>query len=145
MTENFFVSTDKTLIQIERVHKFLSEKAYWCLGVPKDVVKKAIDNSICFGVYQRSDSAQVGFARVVTDKASFAWLADVYIEEAYRGQGLSKLLMNNIMMHPDLQNLRRFLLATSDAHGLYRQFGFKVTETPDRYMEIKKNDIYRKQ
>ena len=144
--QNILISTDKSLLDISKIHRFLSVEAYWSIGVPKSVVEKAISNSLCFGVYDQSESkkVQVGFARIVSDFASFAWLCDVYIEKSYRGMGLSKFLMTCVTAHPDLQNLRRLCLATKDAHSLYKQFGFKVTESPENWMEIKDNDIYKK-
>jgi GNAT superfamily N-acetyltransferase len=142
----FSISTDKTLLQVEAVHSFLSTKAYWSLGIPVSTLHKAIDGSICFGLYHDTLNGllQIGFARVVTDYATFAWLCDVYVEEAYRGQGLSKWLVESIRNHPDLQGLRRFCLTTKDAQTLYSQFGFEVTKTPEFWMEIKDNDIYKK-
>ena len=140
----YFVSDNKSLLQIDRIHNFLSTKAYWCLGIPKPVVEKAIDASICFGVYQNKSNNQVGFARVVTDKATFAWLCDVYVEDEHRNNGLAKRLMVFIKTHPDLQSLRRFCLTTKDAHWLYESFDFQITKTPNAWMEIKDNDIYQK-
>lgn len=128
------ISTDPSRLQPAAIHAYLT-RSYWSPGVPQDVVARAIANSMCFGVYL--DDAQVGFARVVTDKASFAWLADVYILEEHRGQGLSKRLVETILAHPELQGLRRFLLGTKDAHGLYAQFGFRPLAAPDRLMEIR--------
>jgi GNAT superfamily N-acetyltransferase len=101
-----------------------------------------VENSLCFGVYYRGDS-QVGFARIITDYATIAYLGDVFILPEHRGQGLSKLLVGEIMAHPDLQGLRRWMLLTSDAHGLYRQYGWKTIVNPDRYMEIANPDIYK--
>jgi len=142
--DNFDISTDKSLLQIDRIHKFLSQEAYWCLGVPKTVVVKAIEGSLCFGVYDRSGGiTQIGYARLVTDKATFAWLCDVYIENEYRGTGLSKWLMECVLAHPELQGLRRICLATKDAHKLYEQYGFEITKTPGNWLEIKDNDIYK--
>src|ERR1700761_6555580 len=128
------ISTDPSRLQLEAIHAYLT-RSYWSPGVPMEVVARAIANSMCFGLYL--GDAQVGFARVVTDKASFAYLADVYVLEAHRGQGLSKRLVETILAHPELQGLRRFLLATKDAHGLYAQFGFKPLAAPDRMMEIR--------
>jgi GNAT superfamily N-acetyltransferase len=128
------ISTDPSRLQPAAIHAYLT-RSYWSPGVPRDVVARAIANSLCFGVYL--GEAQVGFARIVTDKASFAWLADVYVLEAHRGQGLSKRLVETILAHPDLQGLRRLLLATKDAHGLYAQFGFRPLAAPDRMMEIR--------
>lgn len=126
------ISTDPSRLQLDSIHAFLT-RSYWSPGIPKDVVARGIANSMCFGLYQ--GEAQVGFARVITDNATFAYLADVYVVEAHRGQGLSKRLVEQILAHPELTGLRRFLLATSDAHGLYAQFGFKPLAVPDRMME----------
>jgi N-acetylglutamate synthase-like GNAT family acetyltransferase len=140
----FFISHDKSLLQVEKIHQFLSTEAYWCLGIPKEVVQKSIESSLCFGVYENKSKSQVGFARVVTDKATFAWLCDVYIEAEYRKRGLSRRLMETIKAHPDLQNLRRFCLTTRDAHDVYNPFGFEVTKTPTYWMEIKDPTIYQR-
>ena len=134
------ISTDPSRLQLDAIHACLT-RSYWSPGVPRDVVARAIAHSMCFGIYL--DEAQVGFARVVTDKATFAYLADVYVLEEHRGQGLSKRLVETIQAHPDLQGLRRFLLATRDAHGLYAQFGFRPLAAPDRMMEIHDPDAYR--
>ena len=128
------ISTDPSRLQLDAIHAYLT-RSYWSPGVPKDVVARAIANSLCFGIHL--GESQVGFARVVTDKASFAYLADVYVLEAHRGQGLSKRLVGEILAHPELQGLRRVLLATADAHGLYAQFGFTALAAPDRMMEIR--------
>lgn len=137
--DGYSVSTDKNRLQIERIHRHLSTEAYWCLGIPEITVRKAIEGSLCFGLYKETGgkNLQIGFARVVTDQATFAWLCDVYIDKEERGKGLSKNLMSCIMSHPDLQNLRRFCLATRGTHGLYEKFGFQVTKTPEYWMEIK--------
>ena len=128
------ISTDPSRLQLESIHAYLT-RSYWSPGIPKDVVARGIANSMCFGIYQ--GESQVGFARVITDKASFAYLADVYVLEEHRGQGLSKRLVGEILAHPELQGLRRVLLATADAHGLYAQFGFKGLAAPDRMMEVR--------
>ena len=128
------ISTDPSRLQLDPIHAYLT-RSYWSPGIPKDVVARAIANSMCFGIYL--GDVQVGFARVVTDKSSFAYLADVYVLEEHRGQGLSKRLVETIQAHPDLQGLRRFLLATRDAHGLYAQFGFKPLAAPERVMELR--------
>ena len=141
--DNFLISTDKSLLQIARIHKFLSQDSYCCQGIPESFVARAIENSLCFGVYN-ANKEQIGFARVVTDYTGFAWLCDVYIEAQERGHGLSKWLVSCVKTHPNLQNLRRFCLATKDAHELYKQFGFEVTKNPENWMEIKDNDIYKK-
>ena len=128
------ISTDPSRLQLDAIHAWLT-RSYWSPGIPKDVVARGIANSLCFGIHL--GESQVGFARVVTDKASFAYLADVYVLEEHRGQGLSKRLVGEILAHPDLQGLRRVLLATADAHGLYAQFGFQALAAPDRMMEIR--------
>ena len=128
------ISTDPSRLQLDAIHAYLT-RSYWSPGIPRDVVARAIAHSMCFGLYQ--GESQVGFARVVTDKASFAYLADVYVLEAHRGQGLSKRLVGEILAHPDLQGLRRFLLATADAHGLYSQFGFNALARPQNMMELR--------
>lgn len=143
--QTFLISTESRKMQTQRVHKYLSEESYWAKLIPYSVVDKAIQNSLCFGVFAPDlGGLQVGFARVITDRATFAYLCDVYIEESYRGRGLSLWLMEVIMAYPDLQKLRRFLLATVGTHDLYRKFGFEVTATPERWMEIKNPDIYKK-
>ena len=134
------ISTDRQRIDIATVHAFLTQ-SYWSPGIPREVVERAIANSLCFGVYHGAQ--QVGFARVVTDKATFAYLADVFILESHRGNGLSKWLMGFITGHEELQGLRRFLLATKDAHGLYAQFGFEALANPSLIMESLKPDVYR--
>jgi protein-tyrosine-phosphatase/GNAT superfamily N-acetyltransferase len=136
---NAVVSTDPARLDMDVIYGFLSS-AYWCEGIPRETLERAIRNSICFGVYV--DSAQVGFARVITDRATFGYLGDVFILESHRGRGLSKLLMETVMSHPDLQGLRRFSLATRDAHGLYAQFGFKPPRMPQRLMEILDPGVY---
>ena len=128
------ISTDPSRLQLDAIHAYLS-RSYWSPGIPRDIVARAIAHSMCFGLYQ--GESQVGFARVVTDKASFAYLADVYVLEAHRGQGLSKRLVGAILAHPDLQGLRRFLLATADAHGLYAQFGFHALARAQNMMELR--------
>ena len=118
ISENGFIFSDKKeLLDIGAIHRYLSEASYWAKNIPLETVKRSIENSLCFGIYKNQE--QVGFARWVTDKATFAWLCDVYIEEGYRGLGLSKKLMSFMIFHPDLQGLRRYQLATLDAHGLY--------------------------
>jgi N-acetylglutamate synthase-like GNAT family acetyltransferase len=128
---NYLISTDKSKIDIDYVHRFLSQ-SYWSPGVPVQVVKKAMKGSLCFGVYHKNK--QIGYARIVTDKATFAYLADVFIDENYRGKGLGKWLVETILAHPHLQGLRRILLATKDAHKLYEQCGFTSINNPERYM-----------
>ena len=135
------ISTDKSLLNKKVIHEFISN-SYWAKEIPMEILELSIENSICFGVYE--NDVQVGFARVVTDKATFGYLADVFILESHRGKGLSKMLMDAIISHPDLQGLRRFMLATRDAHGLYAQYGFTPVALPDRLMEIVKKDLYLK-
>lgn len=135
------VSTDPTRIDLDYVHGYLSRQSYWAGAVPREVVARSVANALSFGVYA-PDGAQVGFARVVTDKATFAWLADVFIDPDRQGLGLGKGLMDAIVAHPDLQGLRRFMLATADAHGLYERYGFKTIENPERLMAIIRTDLY---
>jgi len=137
---SYEITCDRTRLDIGAIHDFLSQ-AYWSAGIPRAVVERAIENSLCFGVFH--DEHQVGFARVITDKATFAYLADVYILSEHRGKGLSRRLIQEIIQHPDLQGLRRMLLATRDAHGLYEKFGFKPLAAPDRIMEIHDPSVYR--
>src|SRR5215475_1046448 len=133
------ITCDPTRLDIDAIHAFLSQ-SYWSAGIPRAVVERAIANSLCFGVFHGNQ--QVGFARVVTDRATFAYLADVYILPEHRGKGLSRRLMEEVTKHPDLQGLRRMLLATRDAHALYAKFGFKPLAVPERIMEIHNPDVY---
>jgi GNAT superfamily N-acetyltransferase len=142
----FIISTDKHRLDIGSIHQYLSKEAYWSINIPLDIVKRSIENSVCFGMYDTNNQAlpagmeglpagrQVGFARVITDNATFGYLADVFIIKDYRGRGLSKWLMQCMLSHPELQGLRGLLLGTKDAHGLYSQFGFKPLEHPGRFM-----------
>jgi GNAT superfamily N-acetyltransferase len=134
------VSTDRGRLDVELIHRFLREEAYWSRGIPREVVERAIKGSLCFGGYL--DERQVAFARVVTDGATFGYLADVFVVPEYRGQGHAKTLMAAIMAHPRLQGLRRFTLATSDAHGLYAGFGFAAPALPRSLMEKLDPDVY---
>lgn len=142
--KGFSISTDKSKLQRERVHRFLSKEAYWCTEIPMDVVNAAIDHSLCFGLYSEADGAQIGFARVVTDYATFAWICDVYVENEFRDRGLATWLIESVMKHSALQGLRRICLTTKDAHGLYSKHGFEVTKTPASWMEIKDPEIYKR-
>ncbi len=139
--KDYLITTDSALFNLEYIHNFLTH-SYWAQGIPVETVKRSIENSLCFGVFHLHQ--QIGFARMITDKATFAYLADVFIDEAYRGKGLSKWLMEHIMLHPELQGLRRMMLATRDAHGLYAQFGFTPLNYVDRWMNIHRPDIYKK-
>ena len=134
------ISTDKSKLDLQVIHEFLFQ-SYWAKGIPREVVEKSIAGSLCFGLYHNDQ--QIGFARMVTDSATFAYLGDVFVLEPYRGKGLSKWLMQRIMQHPELQGLRRMILATLDAHGLYKQFGFEELSAPDRLMEKLIPNIYQ--
>jgi len=133
------ISTDSARLDVDAIHAFLTQ-SYWSPGIPRTTVARAIANSLCFGVFWQGQ--QVGFARMVTDKTTFAYLCDVYVLEAHRGRGVSKQLMDYVVKHPDLQGLRRMMLATRDAHGLYAQFGFTPLSAPDRIMEVLQPNIY---
>ena len=139
MISEYTFSTEKKKLDSKVIHDFLSN-SYWSKNIPIEIVMRAIENSLCFGVYYQNK--QVGFARVITDYATFGYLADVFILEEHRGKGLSKKLMKNIMNHPQLKGLRGFCLRTRDAHKLYEQFGFSVIKNPERFMEIKRDTIY---
>jgi len=139
--EQFSISTDPARLDVQAIHAYLS-RAYWSEGIPIDIVEKSIKGSLCFGLFD--GSRQIGLARVITDKATFAYLCDVYVLEEYRGKGLGKWLMEAVSSHPDLQNLRRFALVTRDAHGLYEKFGFTALKEPKRHMEIARPGLYRK-
>lgn len=140
MPAEYTISTDKTKLNLAVIHQFLSQEAYWCLNIPIDIVQRSIENALCFGVYYGDE--QVGFARVVTDQATFGYLADVFILPAHRGKGLSKQLVAYIMAYPSLQGLRRLMLVTRDAHGLYKQFGFSPIDNPENTMSIKAFTAY---
>jgi len=137
------ISTDPARLDFTAIHAYLT-RSYWSPGIPLATVEKAARNSLCFGVYERS-GAQVGFARVVTDHATFAYLCDVYVLESHRGHGLGKRLMREAMAHPALTGARRIMLATRDAHGLYRQSGFNVAGSAGNLMEVVRPDIYARQ
>jgi GNAT superfamily N-acetyltransferase len=137
---DYAVSTDPARLDFDAIHAYLVQ-SYWSPGVPRVVVERAAANSLCFGLHHARDG-QVGFARVVSDQATFAYLCDVYVLEAHRGQGLSKWLMQLVVEHPALQGLRRFMLGTRDAHGLYAQYGFQPLANPARVMEILRPDVY---
>lgn len=130
---NYSIDSDPQRFNLAWVHNYLANDAYWAKGIPYPVFLKSIENSLCFGVYH--NSMQVGFGRVITDFATFAYLADVFIAENQRGKGLGKWLVEHILGHPDLQGLRRWMLLTSDAHGLYEHYGFRLVKHPERVME----------
>jgi len=142
----YLISTDPAKLDPEAIRGFL-ERSYWANTRPNEVIARTLETSLCFGIYEREEAdaaksqvapptgRQVGFARVVTDYATFAWLCDVFVEEEARGQGLGKWLVETVLAHPELQGLRRWMLATADAHELYRQFGFRELPAPERWME----------
>lgn len=139
MTAPFQISEEKSRLNIEFIHHELSN-SYWSKNIPLEIVERGIANSMCFGIYDGAN--QIGFARVISDKATFAYLCDVIITSSYRGRGAGKQLMQYIMAHPDLQGLRRFTLGTLDAHSLYEKYGFTSPRYPDRLMEINRSGIY---
>jgi len=152
----YYFSTDNSLLEVDMIHDYLTRESYWSQAIPFEVVRKSIDNSLCFGIYlkeeeerdeqgtptQRHRYKQIAFGRAITDRATFAYLADVFVLSEHRKRGLGKKLVGFIMAHPDLQGLRGIMLATKDAHGLYSQFGFKPLENPERLMRIHDPDIY---
>jgi GNAT superfamily N-acetyltransferase len=135
------ISTDPAELDIDLIHRYLSGESYWARGIPRDIVERSLTHSLCFGGY--ISDRQVAFARVVSDYATFANLLDVFVLTQHRGKGYSKLLMQAVFAHPQLQNLRRFTLATRDAHGLYAQFGFAAPSKPQTLMERLAADIYK--
>jgi GNAT superfamily N-acetyltransferase len=139
--DDFEVSTDPERLNLDVVHGFLAE-CYWAKGIPREVVVRSIEHSLCFGIY--TDGRQAGFARVISDYATYAYICDVFVLETYRGRGLAKWLMECVMQHPRLQGLRRWSLVTGDAHGLYSHFGFTQLIAPERWMEIRQPDVYAK-
>ncbi|KYN82440.1 GNAT family acetyltransferase [Vibrio cidicii] len=141
--EEYRISTNQDDFDFEVIYRFISQ-SYWAKDIPKDTLQKALDNSLCFGVLERTGK-QVGFARLITDKATFAYLADVFIVEDSRGKGLSKSLIASVVSHPDVPGLRRMVLATRDAHGLYAQYGFKPIENPEVLMQIWQPNVYSEQ
>jgi len=141
LISGYKVSSETDDMDIAVIHGYIS-RSYWAKNVPLITMKKAIKNSLCFGVFTDSGE-QVAFARMVTDSATFAYLADVFVLDEHRGKGISKLLMKNIIEHPNLQGIRRMVLATSDAHGLYNKFGFKALSSPEFFMELHRPDVYK--
>ncbi|MEA5426295.1 GNAT family N-acetyltransferase [Arcicella lustrica] len=142
--DDFLISTDKSKLQIDVIHDYLCNRSYWAKGIPVEIVQRSIAHSITFGVYHQQENklVQIGFCRVTSDLATFAYLADVFVLEEYRGNGLSKFLVESVLKHPDLQGLRRWVLATWDAHGLYAQFGFEPLDKPEYFMQIKAVNPY---
>lgn len=146
--DGFTISTDPTLLDLPAIHRFLAAEAYWCPGIPLAVVEKAIRHSLCFGLYVEAGAGlpprQAGFARVVTDFATYAYLCDVFVLAEYRGRGLGKWLVECLLGHPDLQGLRRWSLATRDAHSLYARFGFQPLTNSERQMAIVDPEVYKR-
>jgi len=141
--DDYLISTDLSLLDVDVIYHYLSGESYWAQGIPRNVVEKSIANSLCFGVYHHRK--QIGFARLISDKATFAYLADVFITPDYRGKGLSKWLLQVIHAHPELQGLRRWMLGTRDAHSLYEQFGWTVLDedTRKRFMQKHNKNAYK--
>jgi GNAT superfamily N-acetyltransferase len=140
--DGYTISTDRARLDIDAIHAFLSTESHWALGIPKDVVARSIAHSVAAGVYA-PEGGQIGFARVITDYATFAYLCDVYVLDAHRGRGLGAWLTETLVGLPELQRIRRWTLATKTAHGLYEKFGFAVPKWADAYMDIVRPDIYR--
>jgi GNAT superfamily N-acetyltransferase len=136
----FLISTSRERLDLDVVHGFLT-KCYWAKGIPREIVARSIEHALCFGIYN-GEGAQVGFARVISDFATIAYVGDVFVLETHRGQGLGKWLMQCITQHPALQNLRRWILTTRDAHGLYSQVGFTPVKAPERFMELHRPNVY---
>ena len=136
----FVISTSRERLNVDVVHEFLTN-CYWAKGIPREVVARSIEHALCFGIYDE-EGAQVGFARVISDFATIAYVGDVFVLETHRGRGLGKWLMQCITEHPVLQNLRRWILTTRDAHGLYSQFGFTPVKAPERFMEVHRPNVY---
>jgi GNAT superfamily N-acetyltransferase len=139
--EEFLISTSRERLSLDLVHGFLTN-CYWARGISREVVARSIEHALCFGIYD-GQGAQVGFARVISDFATIAYLGDVFVLETHRGRGLGKWLMECIVQHPALQNLRRWILTTRDAHELYSQVGFAPVKMPERFMELHRPDVYR--
>lgn len=146
MQASCFVSSDKSLLDLNVIHSFLTS-CHWAKGISRELVEKSIQNSLCFGVYEVLEGkiSQIGFARVISDFATFAYLSDVFVLESHRGNDLSKKMLSEIMKHPELQGLRRWMLVTTNAHGLYEQFGFSAPMNPEKIMEIFVPNLYEKE
>jgi GNAT superfamily N-acetyltransferase len=140
--EGYVLSTDPERLDREAIYGYLVA-SYWAERIPREVFERSIDNAMCFGLYA-PDGSQAGFARIISDHATVAYLGDVFVLEPHRGRGLSKWMMDCIIGHPDLQGLRRWILLTRDAHGLYQQFGFTPLAKPDRWMELWAPDVYKR-
>ena len=142
------VSTDRELLDIDLIHHYLSLESYWARGIPRAIVEKSVRNALCFGLFYHESQvsfqeSQVGFARVTTDYATFAYLGDVFVLEAHRGNGLGKWLIACVTSHPELQNLRRWMLATADAHALYTKYNFTSLAKPEKFMELHNPAAYQ--
>lgn len=142
MVQGFKISTNNKDFDFEVIYKFISQ-SYWAAGIPRKTLEKAVSNSFCFGIFDE-DKNQVGFARLITDKATFAYLADVFIVKSHQGKGLGRWLIKTIISHPEIHGLRRIMLATRDAHDLYSKYGFKPIEKPEMLMQIWEPEIYKK-
>lgn len=140
--DEFEIDTDPARLDLDTAYDFIARRSYWSKDMPRSTFARSVKGAVCFGVYH--DEQMIGFARVITDGATIAYLGDVYIDEAWRGRNLSKWLMRCIDSHPDLQGMRRWILVTSDAHSLYEQFGYSLLDNPDRYMERVVPNIYQK-
>ena len=141
--EKYLITTDPDAVDIDAVHRYLSTESYWAKGIPRETVARAVQHSICFSVLH--ENALIGFARVTSDHATVAYLGDVFVLPEHHGKGIAKWLMECIIAHPDLQALRRWMLATADAHSLYAKYGFKPLKAPNRWMEIHDPEVYRRQ
>jgi len=139
--DGFVISTDRARLDLNAIHEFLATDSYWAKQIPFETFARSAENSLCFGIYDAAGT-QAGFARVVSDFATFAYIADVFVLDSRRGHGLGKFLMESIKQHPRLQGLRRWVLTTRDAHGLYEQYGFTSPKFPERYMEILRPNLY---
>jgi len=139
--DRYLISTDPARLDITAIHDFLTNESYWAKGIQRETVEKAIAHSLCFGVYEAGQ--QIGYARVISDYATYGYLDDVYLLESYRGKGLGKWLMECVVSHPELQTLRRFMLATRHAQKFYNQFGFNALKYPDRHLERLALDFYK--
>ena len=138
----YLISTDPARLDVAAVHRYLS-RSYWAEDIPLELVRRSLEASLCFGLYAPAPDGQVGLVRVITDRATFAYLCDVYVLPDHRGRGLARWMMECVMASPQLQGLRRWMLVTRNAHRLYEPLGFRVTDTPDRVMEIVRPDLYR--
>ena len=139
--DTFWITTDPDKLDVDAIHAYLS-RSYWSEGIPRDIVARALSFSLCFALFE--GVLQIGLARVITDRTTFAYLCDVYVLEEYRGRGLGVWLMEAVCAHPDLQNLRRFSLVTRDAHSLYEKFGFTALKNPAGHMEIARPELYKR-